>query len=266
MHAITYPSDSLALTLGHAIEEGRLGAVQATAQSLMRDWSAREGWTGRQVSFVVALLSRTPTRAGKVEAVGPYPYTRSPVPWWHDVSTIAQARRAKKKAAYLRHETRHRDANIKRWYQSGKYTVAQMASHFGMTRQGIYYIINRVLTPLLPRENVPKMAMRYVKSAFMNMSEWPFREPPPARPVDSMDVPGRVPRLRKALLAWCGLRAVRNLPDSELWREGERLNSESARPVKPGQLASVIRGICRDRSRWEPVQTPLPLDSGPGVA
>jgi len=255
----TYPSHHLAFDLGHAIEEGRFGAVQSTAQSLMRDWSARQGWTARQVSFVVALLSRTPTRAGKVEAVGPYPYTRSPVPWWHDVSTIAQGRRGIKSGKVRRWKTRNRDALIIRWYRTGKHTAIEIAAHFGMSRQNVYKIVNRVLTPLLPSVNVPKMAMRYVNRTFMNVSEWPFREPPPARPADSMDVPGRVPRLRKSLLAWCGLRAVRNLPDSELWREGERLNSESARPVKPGQLASVIRGICRDRSRWEPVQTRLRL-------
>ena len=126
---------------------------------------------------------------------------------------------------------RDRDELIQRWYQRGKRTVAEMSEHFGLTRQGIYHILHRVISAPLP------WLKAVVKRTILNVSVASQRTA----------LPGRAPRIFTSLMRWCGLRTVRRKPDEAVFDEAERLNALEKRPLKPKRLAKIAERVCRER-------------------
>lgn len=251
MHATTYPAEPLALALGEAVTARTLAADdQPRAESLLRDWSARLGWTARQVPYVVRLLSRAPLPAGETRTVPPYPYVHGG-PWWLDTSSERQALRGRKSGISRRFKQSVRDAKIRYWRERGR-TYRELAVQFGLALSSVHHIVNRTLSAPLPR-------LRRVRRTLLSMPKRSLFPPPSAIPVPASELSGRRPRLFRALIRWCGLRTVRGLADCEVHREAERLNALESPPLRPGAVSSVVRTVCRYRGQWEPVQTRLRL-------
>ncbi len=254
----TIPGEALMIGLGHAVESRLLSPGDSMrAQSLIRWWAQQTQLWTPQWDLAAALLSksihspvtefppnRIETRAGVCERVPPYPYTRGG-PWWKDTRPERQAQRGYKSGIMRRERTRERDAKIKRWHETGKHTVIEMARFFEISRQAIYKILRRVIAvrpPLVEKKEDNRTNMKVQNS--------PMREPPHADAVDPLDVSGRSPRLFQGLMRWCGLRLVKDLPDEAVYREAERLNRMEDRPMKPARVAGIARKVCRYRERW----------------
>lgn len=251
MHATTYPAEPLALALGEAVTARTLAADdQPRAESLLRSWSSRLGWTARQVPYVVHLLTRVTTRAGKTEPIPPYPFTHGGA-WWEDTSPERQALRGRKSGIMRRWRARERDRKVVYWRGRGR-TYRELAVQFGLALSSVHHIVNRTLSAPLPR-------LRRVRRTLSNMPKRSLFPPPSAIPVPASELSGRRPRLFRALIRWCGLRTVRGLADCEVHREAERLNALESPPLRPGAVSSVVRTVCRYRGQWEPVQTRLRL-------
>ena len=153
------PNADLAIALATEHEAGRLH--DPAVPSLLKAWSDG-GWTRRQAAKVRVILSRADPRPGERRAIPPAAYDDG-CPWWIDTRPERQALRGRKSGIVRRWRTRERDELIHRWYRRGKRTVAEMAAHFGMSRQGIYYAINRVLSAPLPRLAPVKLTIQYLR-------------------------------------------------------------------------------------------------------
>ena len=110
-----------------------------------------------------------------------------------------------------------------------------MAEHFGLTRQGIYYVLHRVISAPLPR------LAALVKRTILNVSV----------ASQQTDIPGRAPRIFTSLMRWCGLRTVRRKPDEAVFSEAEKLNALEKRPLKPKRLEKIAERVCRERRAFE---------------
>lgn len=219
---MSLPNADLAIALGVELEAGRIR--DPAAPSLLRAWSV-SGWTRRQAAKVAVLLAKAN------RPVPPSPNTRSGDPWWFDQRPERQALRGRKSGIMRRWRKRERDELIDRWYRRGQRTVAEMAAHFGMSRQGIYHVLNRVLSAPLPR------LAAVVKRTIVNVRV----------AASQTDLPGRSARIVTALMRWCGLRTVRELPDAAVHDEARRLNAMEVQPLRPNRLLKVAEWVCAKR-------------------
>ena len=218
------PGADLAIAFGHAFEAGHIS--DPAAPSLLRAFSS--GWSRRQTAKVAVILAR----AGR--PVPPSTPT-SGDPWFFDLRPERQALRGRKSGIVRRWRTRERDELIDRWYHRGIRTVSEMAEHFEMTRQGIYFVLHRVISQPLPR--LAAVVKRTIQS--VQVSSLPAL------------VPGRASRVLNSLMRWCGLQTVRRLPDTAVSDEAERLNGLEERPLKPKRLEKVVEWVCWERKTWE---------------
>ena len=218
----TPPHVDLGIAFGREFEAGRIS--DESAPSLLRAWSSDRGWTPRQAAKAAVILDK----AGR--PVPPSTHTRGD-PWWFDTRPERQALRGRKSGIMRRWRERERDELIDRWYHRGIHTVAEMAEHFGLTRQAIYHVLHRVVSAPLPR------LAAIVKRTIENV---------PVLGIPSA-VRGREPRIWTSLMRWCGLRTVREQPDDAVEAEAERLNALEERPLKPRRLAAVVARVCRER-------------------
>ena len=224
----------LAVQLGEAVEEKRVEDDRA-ARSLLRAWSDR-GWTAAQARLAARLVREAEPREGEEHAVAPHPY-ESGEQWYADTRPARQALRGRKSGIVRRWRTRDRDERIHELRHEGK-SLAKIGEVVGLSRQGVAYVLKRVLSAPLPR-------LAAVKRTMSNM--------PRRHPLAVLErVPGRAPTIRKALLRWCGLRVVRGLPDEAVRAEADRLNAELDRPLRPRRLDDTVERVCRERRRWAP--------------
>ncbi|MDE0147874.1 MAG: helix-turn-helix domain-containing protein [Rhodospirillaceae bacterium] len=226
------------------VERGALSDRDAgCVRSIARHWSERGTTAGqdRMLSAIVAKAkpaSRGAPAGGYVPA--PSPYRR---PWWLDTSSLAQHRRGVKSGCVRRHRTYERDARIARWINRGHYTVRQVARHTGLNPSTISRIASRARggrgfwTAL--RRSLPRV---------LRQPSWNTQTasgPPPSARLPEAVGPRNTTGLFDSLMAWTGLRAVRQLPDAAVFREAERLNGLLCEPLKVGRVRSVARSVCR---------------------
>ena len=160
-----------------------------------------------------------------------------------------------------RQRTRDRDTAIEEMYQTS--TAKQVAEHFGLSVRSIRRIVRWV------RDGFVNLARRHVAPVtsllIPRLREWleasraaAERVTRTIRNIAAMDtptaepscVPGRSKRILTALMRWCGLRAVRRLPDKAVSDEAERLNGLEERPLKLKRLAKVTEWVCRERRKF----------------
>ena len=231
-----FPSSALAFTLAAEVEARRQRAPAAV--SLLKAWSAK-GWTQRQSDYAAVLVRQADPVEGRARAVPPYTYSRGG-PWWHDVRPQRQALRGRKSGIMRRWATRDRDLLIHRWYRTGKFTVTEMAAHFELTRQGIYYVLRRTVSAALAKIEPVKRTIRKVQRMVLG-------ELPKAYPVDSLETGHAELRLFTVLRRWLALNVVREAPDSRVRAEAERLNAESVCPMRDGRVKTVLRAVLAKR-------------------
>ena len=222
----------LAMQLGAIVEKKRVLDDRA-ARSLLSAWSSDEGWTPAQARFAARLVHEAQTRAGEEHAVAPYPY-QSGEHWGADTRPERQALRGRKSGIVRRWRTRERDARIHEPRRAGK-SLAEIAAVVGLTRQGVAYVLRRVVSAPLPRLAAVKRTIQDMQSR---------------RPRAVLErLPGRTSSIREALLRWCGLRAVRGLPDDAVQAEARRLTEQLDRPLRARRLDETVNRVLRERRR-----------------
>ena len=109
-------------------------------------------------------MREAPLPAGEVRAVAPFPYTRGG-PWWLDRRPARQALRGRKSGIARRWRTRDRDRLIHKLRRQGK-TLAQIAAVVGLSRQGVNYVLKRVIS-------APRARLAAVKQTILNVPKGP---------------------------------------------------------------------------------------------
>ena len=227
--------EELAIQLAETLEAGRVLDHRA-ARSLLTVWSNADGWSPAQARLAMRLVHEAPLPPGVERAVAPYPYD-SGERWGHDTRPERQALRGRKSGIMRRWRTRDRDALIHKLRRQGK-SLAEIADHVALTRQGVAYILQRAKSAPLPR-------LATVKRTILNM--------PRRYPRAVLDrVPGRTTSIREALLRWSGLRTTRALPDDAVRTEARRLNDQLDRPLRPRRLDDTVSRVLQERRRWAP--------------
>lgn len=224
----------VAIALGEADEAGVVPDAHA-ARSLLKVWSSDDGWTPAQRRLAFVLVLRSAPIAGEVAAMPPVPYTRGG-PWQADMRPERQSLRGRKSGIVRRWRTRDRDRLIHDMRRRGA-TLAVIAARVKLTRQGVHYVLKRVISAPLPK-------LAAVKRTIEKMQSWamPRAILPRCR--------GRTTSIRNALLAWCGLQVVRRLPDDEVHREAAWLNNQLDQPLPRRRLDDTVQRVLVERSRW----------------
>ena len=223
----------LAIQLGEVVEDGRILDDRA-ARSLLAAWSSDEGWSPAQARLVARLVHEAPLPAGEERAVAPYTYQIGGA-WHWDTRPARQALRGRKSGIVRRWRTRNRDALIRKLRRQGK-SLAEIAAVVGLSRQGVAYILKRVVSSPLPRLAAVKRTIRRMPGRY------------PRAVLERL--PGRTSSIRDALLRWCGLRVTRSLSDDAVRLEARRLNEQLDRTLPGRRLDETVDRVLRERRRW----------------
>lgn len=218
------------------------------ARSLVERWSRTEGeLTARQWALAAVLTRKAGPAPDAPRRSGYVPEAAREGRWWLDTSPWRQARRGIKSGCVRRHQTRERDARIARWVNRGRFTVREVARHVGIAPSTVSRIASRARGGAGfwrgPRKRWPPAAPRRRHSLRQPSLRTPSALPPAVSG-------SRNTAIFSSLVAWTALRRVRELPDAAVRVEAERLNYELAQPLRPAELARIVRSVCRRRHRF----------------